>query len=244
MYTILIANLLGIAVAALWVSLGLWGGWILALVLATIVIFASMFVVSRLVNKRLEPRLMQVQRQIQGGSPQLALKTLEGLLPLGRWQLLFREQLYAQMGSIQYGLGDEVKAQEMLKKSSPRAAEGQLILASIYHRKRQSEDAKKALENAMRFNKKNPLLFNTAAFLQLETGDRDGAIATLVRGLKSNGSDHSTKENLNRLRNGKRMSMRSFGLPWYSLKLEKPPASVRQAPGMSHPGIRRRRVRG
>ena len=244
MYTILIANLLGIAVAALWISLGLWGGWILGIILATVIIFASMFIISRVVNKRLEPRLAQVQRQIQGGSPQLALKTLESLLPLGRWQLLFREQLYAQMGSIQYGLGDEAKALEMLRKSSPRAAEGQLILASIYHRKRQSTEAKKALESAIRFNKKNPLVFNAMAWLQLETGDRDGAIATLVRGAKSNGSDNPTKENLNRLRNGKRMSMRSFGLPWYSLKLEKPPASVRQVPGMSHPGIRRRRVRG
>ena len=31
------------------------------------------------------------------------------------------------------------------------------------------------------------------------------------------------------------MSMKSFGMPWYSLKLERPPASMAQMP----PGVRK-----
>lgn len=242
MYSIIIAAVLGIAVGVAWALSGLWGGWILGMILASIVLIATFFVISRIVNKRLEPRMLQVQRQIQSGSPQLGLKSLEEMLSLGKWQLMLEGQLQAQIGSIHYGLGDEKKAIESLSKSSPRATDGQMILASISFRKGDYQKAVGILETAIRFNKKNAMLYNLLAYMQLARGDRDAAISTLNRGKKANPIDNPTKENLNRLRNGKRMVMRSFGMPWYSLKLEKVPGSMRRMPG-GHPGFRQRRMR-
>ena len=55
----------------------------------------------------------------------------------------------------------------------------------------------------------------------------------------------ATKDNLNRLQNGKKMNMKRFGMSWYALKLENPPASMRQQPpGAPRPGFRQKRKGG
>ncbi len=53
--------------------------------------------------------------------------------------------------------------------------------------------------------------------------------------------NESTKDNLRRLQNGKKMNMKKFGFTWYSLQFEKLPASLRQGQGMAaRKGFRQR----
>ena len=62
--------------------------------------------------------------------------------------------------------------------------------------------------------------------------------------LKIEKNHEHTKDNLLRLKNGKKMNMKKFGMAWYGLQFEKLPASMRQqqAP-TARKGFRQRRRR-
>jgi tetratricopeptide (TPR) repeat protein len=244
LYTILVALGVGVVAGAIWTLLGLWKTWAFGIVLGITVAAVSLILLSRRMARRVEPAFEQVQRQVQQGNTKLALKTLEELLPLGRWQVLLTGQLYAQMGSLCFTIGDEAKSLEYLEKASPRLAEGQLFLASLYYRRKKVDKARQVLETAIRYNKKQVVLYNVSAWILNKEGDRDAAIEQLLRCLKVEKSNETTKDNLQRVQNGKKMNMKPFQLSWYSLQLEKLPASMRQGAAMAgRPGFRQKRGR-
>jgi len=244
LYTVLIAALIGIAAGVTWTLLGLWKTWAMGIIVGTLVFVAVFALISRIFKRKIEPVFMQAQKQIQAGKSTLALKTLEDLLPMSRWQVLLKGQIYAQMGSLCYSSGDEAKALEYLAKSTRRLADSQLILAVLHYRRGDFDAAKRVLDTAIGYNKKQILLYNVYAYLLLKQGQRSEAIDQLMRGLKLEKDNESTKDNLLRLQNGKKMNMKRFGMSWYALQLEKPPASLGQAQasrrGFRQPKRRRR----
>ena len=125
-------------------------------------------------------------------------------------------------------MGDDARALTYLEKASPRLADGQLFLASLHYRKNDSAKAKQILDTAIKYNKKQLILYNVYAWILNKEGDRDSAIEQLLRGLKVEKSNESTKDNLQRVQNGKKMNMKRFGMAWYGLQFEKLPASMRQ----------------
>ena len=227
-YNILVALGVGLLAGAIWTVLGLWKTWAFGIVLGVTVAVATFAILSRRLAKRIEPRFEQIQRQIQAGNAKLALRSLEELLPVSRWQILLRGQLYAQMGSLCFTMGEDARALEYLEKASPRLSDAQLFLASLHFRRHDASQAKKVLENAIRYNKKQVILYNVYAWLLWKEGDRDGAIAELLRCLKVEKDNETTKDNLQRVQNGKKMNMKKFGMSWYGLQFEKLPAAMRQ----------------
>jgi tetratricopeptide (TPR) repeat protein len=241
-YTILVALGVGVVAGAIWTLLGLWKTWAFGIVLGLVLFVTTFALLSRRNAKRIEPVFEQVQRQIQGGNVRLALRTLEELMPFARWQILLKGQLHAQMGSLCFTTGDEARALEHLQQASPRLADGQLFLASLRYRRGDVDEAKKILETAIGYNKKQVMLYHVYAWLLQKEGDRDGAIAQLLRGLKVEKSNESTKDNLERVQNGKKMNMKRFGMSWYGLQFEKLPAAMRQGgqPMMGRKGFRQK----
>ena len=77
MYTILVGLGVGIVAGAIWTVLGLWKTWAFGIVLGLIVSVTTFAIVSRRTAKRVEPIFEQIQRQVQGGNPKLALRTLQ-----------------------------------------------------------------------------------------------------------------------------------------------------------------------
>ena len=110
MYTLLIALALGLVAGAVWTLLGLWKTWAFGIVLGLIVFIVSFILISRRFGKKIQPVFEQVQKQIQAGKMQLALKTLEDLLAMSRWQIMLKGQINAQIGSLAFTMGDEGKA--------------------------------------------------------------------------------------------------------------------------------------
>jgi tetratricopeptide (TPR) repeat protein len=244
LYTILVALGVGAVAGAIWTLLGLWKTWAFGIVLGLTIATIVFIVQSRRTAKKIEPVFEQVQRQVQQGNTKLALHTIEELLPMGKWQVLLTGQLYAQMGSLCFTMGDEKRALEYLQKASPRIADGQLFLASLLYRRKQVEEANRVLDTAIRYNKKQMMLYNVYAWLLNKEGDRAGAIEQLLRALKVESGNEATKDNLQRLQNDKKMNMKRFGMAWYSLQLEKLPASMRQGHAMAgRPGFRQKRGR-
>ncbi len=238
MYTVLIALLTGILVGVGYTLLDLWQGWAMGIILGVVVAITTFVVMSRILMKRFEPRFLQAQKQLQAGSHQLAIATLEGLLPLARWQVMLEGQIHAQLGILAYGMEDEKRAVEYLEKSSLRAPDARMALAAILFRRKEYDRAFEVMETLIKANKKQVLPYNAYAFMLNKQGAREKAIAQLQRGLKVEPSNESTKDNLLRLQNDRKLNMKRFGMQWYALRLEKPPASLRQyAPG-THRGMR------
>ncbi len=247
MYTVLVGLLGGVVAFAAWEGVAVQLEWAFGfgILLGPVVAIATFAILSRRTAKRIEPRFEQIQRQIQGGNPKLALNSLEEMLPLAKWQILLKGQLYAQMGSLCFTVGDNAKALEYLEKASPRLADGQLFLASLHYRKGDVAKTKQILDTAIGYNKKQVILYNVYAWILNKEGDRDGAIEQLLRCLKIEKDNESTKDNLQRVQNGKKMNMKRFGMTWYGLQFEKLPASMRQGQQqmMGRKGFRQKRRR-
>jgi len=233
MYTILISIAIGAISGGVWTALELWKTWQMGIVLGLGVALLSFVLISRTLAKRIEPVFLGIQKQIQGGQTALAIKQLEELMPMARWQVLLKGQIHAQIGMLAFSTGDEKRAIEHLQKSSLRASEARLSLAVIEYKKGQTKQALETLDVAIRASKKQIMPYHVAAWMLLKEGDRESAITRLLDCQKVEKSNESTEENLQRLRNGKKMNMKRFGMSWFGLQLENPPAQFRASQGMA-----------
>jgi tetratricopeptide (TPR) repeat protein len=239
-YTVLVSILIGVVVGVVYTLLGLWKTWAMGIILGVLVAVASLAIISRMLAKRLEPRFLDAQKQIQAGANQLALKTLEELLPMARWQVMLKGQIYAQMGLLSYGMEKDEEALGYLKQAGHRVSDARLALAAIQFRRKEYDDAFETLDMTIKANKKQIMLYNVYAWMLNKKGERDKAVEQLQRCLKVEKDNESTKDNLIRLQNNRKMNMKRFGMQWYGLKLEKPPASMRQMPPGMNKGFRQK----
>ena len=233
MYTILISILIGAASGGVWTALELWKTWQMGIVLTIIVGLTSFILISRALAKRVEPRFMAIQKQVQAGQTQLAIRQLEELMPLSRWQVLLKGQIHAQIGMLAYASGDEKRAAEHLSKSGLRASEARLTYAALEYQRGHKAEAIEILDMAIRASKKQIMPYHVHAWMSVKEGNREAAINKLLDAQKVEPSNEGTEENLQRLRNGKKLNMKRFGMAWFGLQLEKPPAELRAAQGMT-----------
>ena len=144
-----------------------------------------------------------------------------------------RGHVDAQIGMLAYASGDEGRAASHLAKAGIRATEAQLTHAALEYRRGRKDEARQLLDVAIRANKKQILPYHVLAWMLLKDGDREGAISKLLECQKIEQTNESTQENLSRLQNGKKLAMKRFGMGWFGLQLEKPPAQMRAAQGMA-----------
>jgi tetratricopeptide (TPR) repeat protein len=226
MYTIAISALIGLLTGGIWTLLGLWKSWQMGIVLFVLVGLTSFILISRALARRIEPRFLAIQKQIQGNQIPLAMNQLEGLMPMGRWQILLEGQLHAQLGMLAYATNDLTRAEKHLAKAGYRATEAQVAYAALLYRTNRWPKAREILDFTIRANKKQILPYHVYAWLLLKEGDRSAAIDKLLAAEKIEPGNESTKENLGRLQNGKDLSMKRFGMLWFGLQLERPPRAM------------------
>lgn len=229
MYSIYISVTLALVTGFGWTFLDLWGGLTMGIVLGFLAFLGTWIVIGRKFNKLLQPAMAKAQKLAESGQVALAINCVESLLPMCRWIPMLKGQLHAQLGVLNLGARKEDKAIEYLVKASNRAAEAKMHLAALYVRKGREAEAKSVLRLATRFSKKHVLLHNFYAFILKKGDDTQAAIQVLNTLLKKVPENETTADNLSRLKNGKKLSLKAFGMHWYSLGLERPPASM--APG-------------
>lgn len=240
MYNIIISVCAGV-VFGLGLSFLPWMHWGFAAMFGVIAAMAVMIILSRLMLKRLEPVMLKAQKQAQARQFKLAIATLEELLLLGRWQIMLKGQILAQMGVIHYTDKNEEMAFQCLEKANPRLYDARLILASMHFRKKNLARMKEVMDLTISLCKKQVILYNAYAYMLEKSGEREAAIAALQSGLKRNPGNEATGDNLLRLQNNKKMNMKPFGMTWYSLQLERPPVSMLQDQFSGKPGFRQAR---
>lgn len=229
MYSIYLSVGLALLTGFGWTYLDLWEGWVMGIVIGVITFIATVAIIGRRFGRKIQPVLMQVQKLAEAGKAVLALNAIETLIPISNWIPMLKGQLYAQMGILCLGAKKEDEAIRYLEMASNRSAEAKMFLASMYAKRNKRADAARVLEIARKSNKKHVLLFNVHAWLLMKDKDVDGAIGQLNALLKTVPENENTKDNLKRLQNGSKMSMKGFGMDWYNLGLERPPASMVQS---------------
>jgi Tfp pilus assembly protein PilF len=95
------------------------------------------------------------------------------------------------------------------------------MLAISYMKRQKPSKMEQTFEKTVQWNSKESLLWNLYAYcLAEECGEKVKAIAVLEKGLKKLPGDSHLIENLENLKSGSKMKMRSFGDSWYQFHLE------------------------
>lgn len=205
-----------------------WWGWGWAILFSLILAVVIWMIVARQIGAKLQPAMSRLHAQMEARHFDVAMQSLEDLLPMGKWMPMLRGQLLANMGMVAWISGKKERALELLEKASLRAPDARLLLGCILYKNGDTARALSVLQVAGMVNKKHTLLHNTWAWILHKSERSDEAQKVLAEFCRKNPNDEATKDNLLRLQNRSRMTMQGFGNHWYILGLEQPPQQMGQ----------------
>jgi len=223
MYNLLISLAIGVAVA-LALALGTNLGAVAAIFPGLLAAAVAYFVLARRTFKKVEAIFEVVQREAQAQKLDKAVQTLQGGFALAPWQFLVASQLHAQIGMLLYIRQDVDAALPHLEKSFSRHWIARGMLGAARYRRRDLEGATKVLEDAVKVNKKEGVLWAVYAWVLEKEGRHEEAIRVLGRGAAANPSDEKLKAGLQALQNGKKLKLgKVYQEQWFQFRLEDPP---------------------
>lgn len=199
-----------------------------AALLALLGFAGSFFLLSRRTSKALTALMEGVQRDMQAGRTEKAVKTLQSAYPLGKWQFFVTSQIEAQIGSILYLKRDFAQAFDHLQKAFSRHWVAMAMLAICYMKRNKPEQMKAAFEKAVAATKNESLPWALYAYCLEKVGERSKAIEVLEKGIKKGAADDTLLANLGALQEGKKMKMKGYGDLWYQFHLEKQGVVMKQ----------------
>lgn len=196
---------------------------------ASLVVFALVyFLTSRHVMKKVGELMESAQKDVQANRAEKAIKTLEGGFKYSNWQFYVKTQINSQIGTILYLKRDFAGAFPYLEKSFVRNWVAMGMLAVCYMKKNKTTKMVETFEKATSASKKESLLWALYAYCLDKTGDHGKAISVLEKAQKKGCTDDGITSNLELLRDGKKMKMKSYGDLWFQFHLEKPGAMLKK----------------
>lgn len=227
MYNLLISLAAGFLTTLL-VGFGLGGGELKLLygLLPGLTVMGVVYVLlARRILNKVQIIVGQAQAELQQ-NPQntaRAIALLKQCYPLGKWQILIKSQIDAQIGSILYMTQKFDQSEPYLKTSFKKNWVARAMLGALYFKRKNYAEMEAVFEEAAKANKKEALLWNIYAYCMWKSGQTDKAITVLNRAVEAVPTDTKSKTNLNALQNNKKMKMRSWNMMWYQFHLDKPP---------------------
>lgn len=221
---------------------GFWVGWFAGIFPGVAVMGVSFFLLARRTNKQLEAQMPGVQKAIMARKFDEAIRTLEAMRPLGRWQFLVSSALDAQIGMILYAYKQKPdEARPYLEKAFMKQWQAQAMLGAGHYKKKNWDKVEETFKAVTKSNKKVGMLWATWAWTHWKRGNKDQAIDILARGLKKMPDDEKLKTNLLNLQNNRKLKMKVYAEEWWALLLERPPVQMQQQMGGGGGKQRRRR---
>lgn len=181
-------------------------------------------------------RTQQEQEAIRRKRIEKSVDVLKRAYRWEKWHPAIRGQVDGQIGTLLYVDGQNIPATEYLARTSPRNWIAQAMYGVIWFKRNNVEEMKKSFELAVRYSKKEALLWNVYAWCLWKKDDIDGAIDVLNRGLKHVPSDARTQRNLDALSNQKPMKMDDWREEWLQFRLDD--SAQRQAAAAMQPKVR------
>ena len=185
--------------------------------------FAGVYaVILRQVMLKINVAVEGVQKDLAAQRIEKAIRVIEDVQKkFGPWQFYVKQQMNSQIGSIYYLKRDFSKAFDYLTQGFGRHWVGMGMLAICYMKRNQNGKMTETFEKAVALTRKEPLLWTLYAFCLEKIGDRAKAIQVMERGLKKVKGDEQMEENLQLLREGKKLKMQPYGDLWFQFHLEK-----------------------
>lgn len=214
---------LGIAV-----KVGTGFGWVGAVVPAMLAAAIAYVVLAQRSRKKLEAIFKSMQDDVQARRVDKAIQTLQAGFALAPWQFLTGSQLHSAIGQLLYAVKDDVDAAlPHLEKSFSRDWIGRGLLAAARYRKKDVPAATKTLEDAVKANKKEAVLWSAYAWILEDAGRHEDAIRVLGRATAANASDEKLRTSLQVLQNGKKLKLgKLYGEQWFLFRLERMPPEL------------------
>lgn len=223
MYNLLISIAVGVAVF-LALALGTEFGLAAAIFPAVLAAAIAYFVLARRTWKKLEKLFESMQRDVQAQKFEKAVQTLQGGFAYAPWQFLVASQLHSNIGVLLYLKQDMEAALPHLEKSFSRNWVARGMLGAARYRKRDLDGTTNVLDDAVKANKKEGVLWSLYAWILEKEGRHAQAIAVLGRAVQANPSDEKLKTSLHALQNGKKLKLgKLYAEQWFQFMLERPP---------------------
>lgn len=129
-------------------------------------------------------------------------------------------QVDGQIGTLLYIDGQNQAATPYLSRASSRNWVARAMYGCVAYKRNRLEEMKEIFESALRFSKKEALLWNVYAWCMASKVSVDAGIEVLNRAQKHVKTDKRTQWNLDALRNGRPMKMDGWGQEWAQFRLD------------------------
>ena len=215
--------------------------WWAALLGALVVFMGSFLIISRIITKKLEAIMEPAMKDIQAQRFEKGIRELKGALPYGKWQIYVESQINSAIGMVYFVRRDFATAFPYLEKGFFKNWVTMGMLGVTYMKRNKLDKMRETFDKAVIATPKESLLWSLYGYCLNESGESVKACEVVAKGLSKLPGDENLKQNLELLREGKKMKMRGYGEMWLQFHLESLAAIQKQQ--MAAMGGRRRAVR-
>ena len=226
MINVLLSLAIGLAVT-LAIRVGTEFGWVGAILPGLVASAAAYILLARRTGKQLEAIFEVVQKEVQAQRFEKAIQTLQGAFVLAPWQFLVSTQIHSNIGILHYVRQSFDAALPHLQKSYARNWIARGMLAAALYRRKDVAGALRVLEDAVKANRKEGVVWALHAWVLESEGRHDEAIRVMARAAEANKSDEKLKACLQALQNDRKLKLgKLYGEQWYQFYLERIPPEL------------------
>jgi len=215
--------------------------WWAGLLLALIVFLGSFLLISRVITKKLEAIMEPAMKDIQAQRFDKGIRDLKSALVYAKWQIYVESQINSAIGMVYFVRREFSTAFPYLEKGFFKNWVTMGMLAVTYMKRNKRDLMKETFDKAVLASPKESLLWSLYGYCLNECGENVKACEVLAKGLAKLPGDENLKQNLDLLREGKKMKMKGYGEMWLQFHLES--LATIQKQQMAAMGGRRRVVR-
>ncbi|HJV35266.1 hypothetical protein [Geomonas sp.] len=245
MYNFIISGIVAVIVFFA-VALGAGFNYWWAALLAAVLVFAGCFLlIARIVTQKLQAIMDPAMKDIQAQRFDKGIRDLKEALKYAKWQIYVESQINSAIGMVYYVRREFKTAFPYLEKGFFKNWVTMAMLGITYMKRNKQDKMKETFDKAVMASPKESLLYSVYAYCLEESGDHAKACEVLAKGQGKLPGDENIKQNLELLRDNKKMKMKGYGDMWLQFHLE--PLAVLQkqqmAKQMSMMGKRPRTIR-
>ncbi|HBG04393.1 MAG: hypothetical protein A2075_07215 [Geobacteraceae bacterium GWC2_58_44] len=215
--------------------------WWAGLLAALLVFMGSFLLISRYVTRKLEAIMEPAMKDIQAQRFEKGIRDLKGALRYAKWQIYVESQINSAIGMVYFVRRDFATAFPYLEKGFFKNWVTMGMLGVTYMKRNKLDKMRETFDKAVIATPKESLLWSLYGYCLNESGESVKACEVVAKGLSKLPGDENLKQNLELLREGKKMKMRGYGEMWLQFHLESLAAIQKQQ--MAAMGGRRRAVR-
>ncbi|HEY5512712.1 MAG TPA: hypothetical protein VIK40_03620 [Geomonas sp.] len=194
--------------------------WWAGLLLALLIFMGSFVLISRAVTKKLEAIMEPAMKDIQAQRFEKGIRDLKSALKYAKWQIYVESQINSAIGMVYFVRREFATAFPYLEKGFFKNWVTMGMLAVTYMKRNKRDLMRETFDKAVLASPKESLLWSLYGYCLNECGDRVKACEVLAKGLAKLPGDENLKQNLELLREGKKMKMKGYGEMWLQFHLE------------------------